>query len=143
MHWLRGGSPPRAHPDRGFALRTGATTMTGLLVKCIILIAIIHGLRSLGRRIGPRASGLILGLPSSTAVLLLLGGWEKGCAGATEMAEASLRGLVAAVALPVAYVQAVRLGWRLAGALTSAVACYLIVATGLGYLHPVGAVECL
>src|SRR5947208_3037594 len=117
--------------------------MTGLLVKCLILIAIIHGLRSLGRRIGPRASGLILGLPSSTAILLVLCGREKGCAGATEMAEASLLGLVAAVALPLAYAQAVRLGWRLASALTSAVTGYLVIASGLGFFHPIGAVECL
>ena len=52
--------------------------MCELIVKCITLIAVIHGLRFLGRRIGPRASGLILGLPSSTAILLVLCGRERG-----------------------------------------------------------------
>jgi hypothetical protein len=117
--------------------------ITGLLFKCVVMIAVIHGLRLLSRRIGPRASGLILGLPSSTAVLLVLCGWEKGSAGATEMADASLLGLVAAVSLPLAYAQAVRLGWHLAIALTCAVTAYLAVASGLGFLQLVGTVECL
>jgi hypothetical protein len=117
--------------------------MTGLLVKCLMLTLVLHGLRVLGRRIGPRASGLILGLPSSTAILLVLCGWEKGRAGATEMAEASLLGLVAAVALPLAYAQAIHLGWGLAGALPAAVAVYVAVATGLGCVPPQGAGGCL
>ena len=117
--------------------------ITGLLVKCVVMIGVIHGLRRLSHRIGPRASGLILGLPSSTAILLVLCGWEKGAEGAAEMAEASLLGLVGAVSLPLAYAQAVRLGWPLAGALASAVAGYLVVASGLGFLQPLGAVECL
>jgi hypothetical protein len=59
------------------------------------------------------------------------------------MAEASLIGLVAAVALPLAYAQAVHLGWPLVGVLAGAVGSYLIVATGLGHFHPTGAVKCL
>jgi hypothetical protein len=117
--------------------------ITRLLIKCVVMIAVIHGIRRLSQQIGPRASGLVLGLPSSTAVLLVLCGWEKGAASATAMAEASLLGLVAAVALPLAYAQAVRLGWHLAGALTCAVAGYLTVAFGLGFLQPAGPVECL
>ena len=93
-----------------------------LIVKCVTLIAVIHGLRILGRRIGPRASGLILGLPSSTAILLVLCGRERGSAVAVEMADASLLGLIAAVSLPMAYAQAVRRGWGLPAALTAAIA---------------------
>ena len=107
-----------------------------LIVKCVMLIALIHGLRILARRIGPRASGLILGLPSSTAVLLVLCGREKGSAEAIEMADASLLGLIAAVSLPLAYAHAVRRGWGLPAALAAAVAAYVVVAIGLGYLHP-------
>jgi hypothetical protein len=59
------------------------------------------------------------------------------------MAEASLLGLVAAVALPLAYAQSVRRSWPLAGAMAAAVASYLLVASVLGYLHPAGPVECL
>ena len=76
--------------------------MCEFIVKCITLVAVIHGLRILGRRIGPRASGMILGLPSSTAILLVLCGRERGWSVAVEMAEASLLGLVAAVSMPVA-----------------------------------------
>ena len=117
--------------------------ITGLLVKCVVMIAVIHGLRRLSQRIGPRASGLILGLPSSTAILLILCGWENGAAGATRMAEASLLGLVGAVVLPLGYAQAVCRGWHLAGALTCAVTGYLVAVSGLGFLQPVGAMPCL
>ena len=57
--------------------------------------------------------------------MLVLCGCERGTAAATEMAESSLLGLAAAVALPLAYAQAVRLGWRLPAALAAAVAGYL------------------
>ncbi len=107
-----------------------------IVVKCITLIAVIHGLRVLGRRIGPRASGLILGLPSSTAILLVLCGRERGSACALEMADASLLGLIAAVSLPMAYALAVRRGWGLPAALAAAIAAYVVVASGLGSLHP-------
>jgi hypothetical protein len=107
-----------------------------LVVKCVTLIALIHGLRILGRRVGPRASGLILGLPSSTAIVLVLCGRERGPAGAIEIAEASLLGLIAAVSLPLAYAQTVRQGWGLPASLTAAVAAYAVVASGLGYLRP-------
>jgi hypothetical protein len=114
-----------------------------LLVKCVVLIAVVHGLRAVGRRIGPRASGLILGLPSSTAIILFLCGLERGCSAAAEMAEASLLGLVAAVALPLAYARAVGRGWRLPGSIAASIAGYFAVALGLGYLRPAAACECL
>jgi hypothetical protein len=107
-----------------------------IVVKCITLIAVIHGLRILGRRIGPRASGLILGLPSSTAILLVLCGRERGSSCALEMADASLLGLIAAVSLPMAYALAVRRGWGLPSALAAAIAAFVVVASGLGSLHP-------
>jgi hypothetical protein len=102
--------------------------MCGLLLKCTVLIALIHGFRALGRRVGPRYSGMILGLPSTTAVMLVLCGYERGILAASQMAEASLLGLVAAVALPLAYAQTVRLGWRLAASLVGAVLGYVAVA---------------
>jgi hypothetical protein len=114
-----------------------------LIVKCVVLIAVVHGLRALGRRIGPRASGLILGLPSSTAVILLLCGRERGDSVAAEMAGSSLLGLVAAVCVPMAYAQAVARGWRLPGSTMAALTAYFAVAIGLGALHPGTAYECL
>jgi uncharacterized membrane protein (GlpM family) len=117
--------------------------MFELLVKCVALITVIHGLRAVCRRIGPRFSGLLLGLPSSTAIVLFLCGRERGAGGASEMAEASLLGLVAAVALPLAYAQSVRWGWRLPRAIGASIVAYLIAASGLGSVDPGGPLECL
>ena len=112
--------------------------MCGLLVKCAALIVMIHGFRLLGRLAGPRWSALALGLPSTTAIVLIICGCERGTAAAIEMAESSLLGLAAAVALPLAYAQAVRLGWRLPAALAAAVAGYVVVAFTLGSLPAAG-----
>jgi plasmid stabilization system protein ParE len=114
-----------------------------LLLKCVALITVIHGLRAVCRRIGPRASGLILGLPSSTGIILFLCSRERGSTGMSEMAEASLLGLVAAVSLPLAYAHAAQRGWCLPRAIGAAIAAYFIVAWGLGSLHPGGPFECL
>jgi hypothetical protein len=108
--------------------------MCGYLVKSTVLIAVICGFRALGRRVGPRHSGLALGLPSTTAVVLILCGWEHGDAVATRLAEANLLGLVAATALPLAYAQVVRLGSGLVPALSAAVLGYVAVAGILGSL---------
>jgi len=114
--------------------------MYGLLVKCTVLIILIHGFRALGRRVAPCYSGLILGLPSTTAVMLVLCGCEQGAAAATRMAEANLLGLVAAVALPLAYAQAVRQTSRLAPALLGAALGYVAVAAFLATLPVLGVV---
>ena len=112
--------------------------MCGLVVKCAALIVMIHAFRLLGRLAGPRWSALALGLPSTTAIVLVVSGCERGIAAATEMAGSSLLGLAAAVALPLAYAQAVRLGRRLPGALVTAVSGYLVVAATLGCLPAPG-----
>jgi hypothetical protein len=112
--------------------------MCGLLVKCAALIVMIHGFRLLGRLAGPRWSALALGLPSTTALVLITCGCERGGAAAIEMAESSSLGLAAAVALPLAYAQVVRLGWRLPATLAGAVAGYVAVAFTLGSLPAAG-----
>jgi hypothetical protein len=114
--------------------------MCGLLLKCAALTVMIHGFRALGRLAGPRWSALALGLPSTTAVVLFMCGCERGSAAATAMAESSLLGLVAAVALPLAYAAAVRRAQPLAGALATAIGGYLLVASVLGSLAPEGPV---
>jgi hypothetical protein len=112
--------------------------MCGLLVKCAALIVMIHGFRVIGRIVGPRWSGLALGLPSTTAIVLILCGCERGSSAATDMADSSLLGLAAAVALPLAYSTAIRLGWSFSASFAAAVAGYVVVATGLGCLPAVG-----
>jgi hypothetical protein len=112
--------------------------MCGLLVKCAALIVMIHGFRVVGRIVGPRWSGLALGLPSTTAIVLILCGCERGSSAATDMADSSLLGLAAAVALPLAYATAIRLRWSFSASFAAAVAGYLVIATGLGCLPAVG-----
>ena len=112
-----------------------------LVVKCAMLIAVVQALRLVGRRAGPRASGLMLGLPSTTAILLILCGREEGIPAAVEMADAGMVGLIAAVALPIAYAQAARKGWSLPAALAAAIAGYVVVASALGLVHPSGVLE--
>jgi hypothetical protein len=114
--------------------------MCGILVKCAALIVMIHALRALGRLAGPRWSGLALGLPSTTAIVLFSCGCERGSGAAIVMAESSVLGMVAAVALPLAYARAVGLGWRLPAALTASIAGYVVIASGLGCLPAIGAV---
>ncbi len=92
--------------------------MCGLIVKCALLAVLIQVFRALSRLGGARYSGLALGLPSTTAVVLIFCGCERGSLAATEMAESSLLGLVAAVSLPLVFTTAVRLKWPLWGAIT-------------------------
>jgi hypothetical protein len=112
--------------------------MCGLIVKCALLIVMIHLFRALGQLAGPRFSGLALGLPSTTAVVLIFRGCEQGSSAATQMADSGLLGLVAAVSLPLAFIASVRLGWRLWGAIGTSVGGYVAVAAGLGCLPSTG-----
>lgn len=104
--------------------------MTELLWKIALLAALTHGIRALGRIAGPQRGSLLLGLPSTTAVALVACGQATGISGASEMAEASLSGLIAAVALPLVFAQALALGRRLAWSVAAAVLGYLAVAWG-------------
>jgi hypothetical protein len=112
--------------------------MCALLVKCAALIVMIHGIRALFRWAGPGVCGLALGLPSTTAIVLVVFGWDHGATATATMAESSLLGLVAAVALPLAYMRAVSRGARLPTAIAAAVAGYLSVAWVLGCLPVLG-----
>jgi hypothetical protein len=124
--------------DCGCALENGAKIMCGLLLKCAALIVMVHGFRVIGRIAGPRWNGLALGLPSTTAIVLILCGSERGNSAAIDMADSSLLGLAAAVALPLAYAQAVRLGWNFSASFAAAIAGYLVIAASLGFLAAVG-----
>jgi hypothetical protein len=113
--------------------------MYGLFVQIVILVAITHGLRALGRVAGPRRCGLILGLPSSTALMLLYCGQEYGVGEAMAMAESSLLGLVAAANLPLAYARAIRGAAQPLLAPASAIVEYVVVAAVFRALPSAGA----
>ncbi|AGA31164.1 hypothetical protein [Singulisphaera acidiphila] len=104
--------------------------MTELLWKIALLAALTHGIRALGRIAGPQRGSLLLGLPSTTAVALVACGQASGIGGASEMAEASLSGLVAAVALPLVFAQSLAQGRQLVWSVAAAVFVYLAVAWG-------------
>ena len=113
--------------------------MCGLIVKCGVLTVLIQIFRGWGGVPDLRFSGLALGLPSTTAVVLIFCGCEHGSVAATEMAESSLLGLVAAVSLPLAFSRSVRLGWPLWRAIGASVGGYMLVAATLGCLPAIGA----
>jgi hypothetical protein len=112
--------------------------MCGLIVKCAVMVVLIHLFRALGQLTGPRFSGLALGLPSTTAIVLIFCGCEQGSVAAAQMADSGLLGLVAAVSLPLAFIGSVHLRWRLWGAIGTSVGGYVAVAAGLGCLPATG-----
>jgi hypothetical protein len=99
--------------------------MSWPMLQVAILTGMTNTVRTVGDRFGPRWGGLLLGLPSTTAVLLVTGGWEHGRGEAARASEIALLGLVAAVALPLAYGGAVSLGWGRRGSILAAVVGYL------------------
>ena len=113
--------------------------MYALLVQIAILVAVTHGLRALAHLAGPRRCGLLLGLPSSTTLMLLFCGYEHGIGGAMVAAESSLLGLVAAAMLPLAYARATHVGSRPLLAPASAIAGYLAIASVSRILADAGA----
>jgi hypothetical protein len=113
--------------------------MYGLFVQIAILVAMTHGLRALGHVVGPRRCGLILGLPTSTALMLVYCGHEYGVGEAMAAAESSLLGLVAAASLPLAYGQAVRVAPQPLLAPAAAIAEYVAVAAVVRLLPGGGA----
>ncbi|MBX6315371.1 MAG: hypothetical protein IRY99_21045, partial [Isosphaeraceae bacterium] len=112
--------------------------MSLLLVQLAILLAWAQALRALSRHVGPRYTGLLLGLPSTTAITLVACGYQHGPEAVIVMADAALLGLVAAVALPLAYARGLRPDQGLPRALARALAAYTAAAAGLSQLPPIG-----
>ena len=110
----------------------------GSLVQIVVLVAMAHGFRALGKRVGPSWGGLLLGLPSTTALVLVGCGVERGLDEATVTAEACLAGLVAAAVLPLIYARAAGAGFGMMAAAVAAVLGYLAVASGLWWIPDPG-----
>ncbi len=109
-------------------------------IQVAVLMAMTHVVRAVGDRLGPRWGAIVLGMPSTTAVLLVGGGVERGADDAARAAEIALLGLVAAVALPLAYAMAVGRGRGVISALLSAVLGYVLTASVLRAAPDLGAV---
>jgi hypothetical protein len=112
--------------------------MSGLATQLVVLIVMTHGFRTVGQWSGPRRGGILLGLPSTTAIVLCGAGLEHGLDESLRLAEAGLLGLVAAVTLPVVYTLVAATGWGLPVAPCAAVTGYLAVATAFSLLPAVG-----
>jgi hypothetical protein len=117
--------------------------MYGPIEKAMILIGLTHGMRVLGRLTGPRLCAMLVAMPCSTAIVLIGCGRERGILDAAAMAEASLLGLIAAVALPLAYAHALGRGWRLHWALGAAFAGYSGMAWVFSRIPSLEAWQCL
>jgi hypothetical protein len=121
----------------------GRASMSGTLIQVAVLVALTHGVRALGRLFGPRRCGLVLGLPSATAVMLVFCGRERGMAEAAEAAEVCLLGMIATAALPLIYARAIGVGRGPSRAPLAAVGGYVAMAAALRALPPVGAEGCV
>lgn len=117
--------------------------MWGSLLQMVMLVGTTHLVRALGRWVGPRRGGLLMGVPSTTALVLIGFGVKDGVTGAAGAAELCLAGLVAASAVPLAYGWAVSSGWRWPRALTAAVVSYSAVASALWWLPATGVGGCV
>ena len=117
--------------------------MFGQMLQIVMLVATTHGVRALGRWAGPRWGGLLTGVPSTTALVLVGFGVNGGLAAASTASEACLVGLVAASALPLAYARAASAGWRWPAASGAAVGGYAAVASALWWLPATGTVGCV
>ncbi len=112
--------------------------MIGPLVQITVMVSMTHGFRALERLVGPRRSGLLMGLPSTTALTLISCGLECGLEEATLASEACLVGMVAATSLPLSYAKAVSTGRTVSSSAFWAVLIYVIIASGLWWLPRAG-----
>ena len=112
--------------------------MIGPLVQITVMVGLTHGFRALERLVGPRRAGLLMGLPSTTALTLITCGLEGGLEEATLASEACLVGMVAATSLPLSYAKAVARGRTVSSSAFSAVLIYVIIASGLWWLPKAG-----
>ena len=116
--------------------------MIGPFVQIALLVGMTHLVRALTRMVGPRRGGLLMGIPTTTALVLVGSGVEHGLDDAMGAAEACLAGLVAASALPVVYARAAAAGWRSPASGSAAIAVYGLVSAGLWWLPGVGPTGC-
>jgi len=92
------------------------------------MIVVTHTIRYLSGWLGERWSGLLIGLPISTALTLLYCLWERGPQYAATAAQAGLLGLGATVAFAVAAARCLSRSWRLALAVAAGTATYVVAA---------------
>jgi hypothetical protein len=117
--------------------------MIAALLHIVMLVALTVSFRVVARWLGARRGGLLMGLPSTTALTLVGCALERGLVEATAAADACLVGLVAAATLPLAFARALHVRWRLPVAAIAAVLAYAAVAIGLCWVPGLGTSGCV
>jgi hypothetical protein len=108
---------------------------SNFIIKLILTPLIIGGTTLISRRWGERISGLIIGLPLTSAPVSIFFALEQGQAFAAGAARGAILGLIAVSVFCTAYVlSARRLRWYLAAAFS--VLAYTIAIFGLSYATP-------
>lgn len=108
--------------------------MLTFCIKITAIIVLTHGLRILGKSVGPRWSGMILGLPASTAIVLFFYAHDQGVEFAVRSAEAALLGLVSAVSFALIVARLLAAGWGYPRALSAGIAGFMLVALAMSGL---------
>jgi hypothetical protein len=116
--------------------------MLGQIAQILMLIVTTHVVRVVGRWVGPRRGALLMGVPSTTAVVLFGMGMRRGLAEAAATSEACMVGLVAASILPLVYARATAAGWRWPTSAASGIVGYTLVALALWWLPAFGPTAC-
>lgn len=83
-----------------------------------------------------------MGVPSTTALVLVGFGLSQGLDEAMRASEGCLAGLVASAAMPLVYARAASAGWRWPGASAAALAGYAVVGSVVWWLPVAGAAGC-
>lgn len=108
-------------------------------IKLASVPALVTLISLVARRLGPRAAGLLIGLPLATGPVVFFLTLSHGSGFGVSLVDGVLRGLVATEAFAVAYaLSAGRLGWGWGLSLTAGLCGFAIIGLGMSELRPSG-----
>ena len=107
-----------------------------LAVKLVAVLVVLNVARTLGRWVGPKWSGLVLGLPSTTAVMLVCLTLDHDVAYGVTSAEGAFFGVAAAAVLALVAACALRLRCGFPATLLAAAAAFVASSAALRWLLP-------
>jgi hypothetical protein len=110
--------------------------MSWFVVKLLLVVVVAHGARAAGALAGPRWGGLLLGLPTSTGIVLFCLAREQGLSFAMQATGPSVLGQAVAVVFATGFALGAGRGWRLPALLLAAVTGYLLAAGAFWWVGP-------